>query len=157
MTVRDIDRGYQKTVVALKRLGHDLSIGVHESEGQEEHDEAEGLTVFDVAVSHEFGVPGKLPERSFVRSWFDERSAWFLKQLKGRVREIVKSKGRLSPARAATQLALLGAGDMKKRIAQNKIRPELSPERIEEKGSETVLLDSGQLESSIEGRAKAHK
>lgn len=158
------DNGYNAVVRELRTLGHDISIGIHEPEGAEQHEKAEGLTVLQLAVWHEFGVPegagvedGNPPMRSFVRTWFDERRDWFYKQIRTQARAIIKKKGRLRFDTAAKQLALVGEGDMKSRIYRGQIVPPLTQETIDQKGSALPLFDTGQLAGSIEGKTKRNR
>lgn len=154
------DKGYDGVFKELKALGHDISVGVHVEEGAEGHDEAPGVTVVMLAQWHEFGVPegagpedGTPPERSFVRSWFDEDHQDFLRAIRIQSQQIIKKKGRLTSAKAASQLAVVAEGRMKQRILQGKIEPALSDVTIDAKGSDFPLFDTGQLANSIKGRS----
>lgn len=78
--LRDVDQGYQALVRRFYALEDTpvIDVGVLEAEGAKVHEggpEGDGtrpVTVLDVATWNEFGT-GQIPERSFIRAWFDEQ------------------------------------------------------------------------------------
>lgn len=102
------------------------------------------VTVFDKAVWNEFGEG--VPERSFLRSTFEERSPaweeWGRKQLG----EVVDGKRDIAQA-----LARIGAeaqGDVMMKIEEGPFVPN-SETTIRRKKSSRPLIDTGQLRQSI--------
>lgn len=59
---------------------HRVTVGLHEDEGSQSkigyNGQSTDSTLATVAAIHEFGA-GKLPERSWLRSWFDRNEARF--------------------------------------------------------------------------------
>src|SRR5262245_44048037 len=70
--VTDIDRGWRRLVSGLRKSRRvEARVGVQAPEAEADH--GEGLTNADLAAIHEFGAPAAhIPERSFLRSTFDE-------------------------------------------------------------------------------------
>ncbi len=89
--VKDTDKGFKNYLKSLDKLKHPtISVGVfaddkgmaaHEERGKEQVKE----TVLDVAIKNEFGLG--VPERSFIRAWFD--------MAQGQIKEIVNKRLRM--------------------------------------------------------------
>lgn len=128
-----------------------ITVGVHAEDGGATHGE-DGLTVAEIAGYHEFGT-ATVPQRSFVRAWYDEALA------KGELSELFRAelarvvKGRATEAEAGERIALKCEASIRKRIRAH-IPPPLAQSTIDRKKSSTPLIDTGQLVASI--RAKAH-
>ncbi|MDE9495734.1 hypothetical protein KKJ09_19635 [Xenorhabdus bovienii] len=119
-------------------------VGVPASKNQR-NDET-GISNAVVAAAHEFGVPGHIPERSFLRSTVSENKENAAKFLAKNIREALLTDGDKE-----TPFALLGekiAGEVKRKI-QAGIDPPLDPKTIKRKGSSKPLIDTGQLLQSI--------
>src|SRR6186997_31643 len=131
-------------LVAPERIT--VTIGVHGDEGASRHvandTEGQPLTVLDVGTFHEFGVepfqlpsgaihPG-IPQRSFVRAWFDESQAFIQETLRSQMALVVS--GKLTTEKASARIALAFEGSMKARIARG-IEPPLAASTIKAKGS----------------------
>lgn len=150
-----------------------VTVGVHGDDGSERHvanDTAEAeLTVVDVGTFHEFGVspftvqtfaadgsasvyehPG-IPQRSFIRAWFDESQDFIRGTLQSQMLLVVA--GKLTPEKAKDRIALAFEGSVKKRIARG-IPPPLAASTIEKKGSSKQLIDRGQLRAAVRGRGE---
>ena len=142
MAVRDVDNGYGALVKRIFALGAPkISVGIHEADGAQEHD---GLSVVALAAIHEFGIG--VPERSFIRAWFDENEERAKEALRLLLASVVE--GKREPMQALELFALWAVGEMQARMARG-ISPALSDRRIKEKGSSVPLIDTGQLRSSI--------
>lgn len=52
-----------------------ISVGIHEQEGTADkvdyNGDSQGITLAEVMAKHEFGAGKEIPERSWLRSWFD--------------------------------------------------------------------------------------
>jgi len=142
VTVRDEDRGYADLVKTIFAMGSPkVSVGIHEEDGAHDHG---GMTVVDLASIHEFGLG--VPERSFIRAWFDENED----RAKEAMRRLLVSvlEGKNKPEQAVEKFALWVVGEMQARIARG-IAPALAESTIASKGSSVPLIDTGQLRSSI--------
>lgn len=146
MTVRDTDKGYQKLVSKIFTFGAPkIRVGILAQDGAQPHEGAEGFRVIDIAQIHEFGL-GNVPQRSFIRAWFDENQD----RARGAIRRLLQSvvRGDRTAEQAVELFAQWVVGQMQKRMAQG-IPPALSARTIKRKGSSVPLIDTGQLRSSI--------
>lgn len=142
MAVRDQDQGYDALVKRVFALGSPkISVGIHEADGAQEHD---GLSVVALASIHEFGIG--VPERSFIRAWFDENDVRAKEALRLLLVSVVE--GKRQPAQALELFALWAVGEIQARMARG-IPPALAARTIADKGSSVPLIDTGQLRSSI--------
>ena len=149
--VVDRDRGWKKFRARGKELSKQpgVTVGLHAAEGGKQHkagnDRGPPLTVLDVGTIHEFGLG--LPERSFIRAWFDaakpENYALAHRML---VRVML---GQISVEDALNQMGAYFAGQIQLFIAQNKVQPPDRPTTIAIKGSSVTLIDRGQLRQSL--------
>lgn len=146
--IKDIDHGWAALVRAIdvaKNGANHVKVGVM---GDEMH-EGEKATMVQVAAIQEFGAPEvPIPERSYVRSTFNENREKYLELLKRGVKALYKDK---DPGTLNRALGLVGArmaADMKKKIRTG-IDPPLKQGTIDKKGSSKPLVDTGQLLSSI--------
>lgn len=143
MTVREVKGG-----ALPKRTKIEVTVGVHAAEAGSSH--GEGLTVGDIGSFHEFGT-ATVPQRSFIRAWYDERQAFIADTMRTQLQAVIAGKRPIE--QAAERIALAFEGDVKRRIAQN-IPPPLAPATIARKGSSVSLVDTGQLRNAIRGQVK---
>lgn len=155
--VVDKDRGWKKfrARAAELRKGPGVTVGVHAQEGQRAHAEhsetvPEGTTVLDVAFWNEFGLG--VPERSFIRAWFDSARPDNLALAQRMLIRVLK--GQTPLAQALDQMGAKFVGEIQRRIAQG-VPPPNAPMTIERKGSSKPLIDLGQMRQSLTW--KAHK
>lgn len=139
------DRGANALLAGFKEAakGAELRVGILEA-GSEPAEGSKDLTVADVATFNEFGLG--VPERSFIRSWYDDNLDENRAALR-RLQELVV-RGEMSQAQAFEQLGLLFVGAIQRRIADG-IPPPNAESTIKQKGSSTPLVDTGQLRASI--------
>jgi hypothetical protein len=147
VTIRDTDKGFRALVDSFKANPKTtITVGIHAREGAAAHKGSKfGETVADVATLQEFGADG-IPQRSFLRAWFDENQAQTAEATKRMLQSVMQGKRTKQAA-----LELLGqafVGQIQKRIAQG-IAPPNSPDTIARKGSSTPLIDTGQMRSAI--------
>lgn len=106
----------------------------------------DGLSNATIAAAHEFGVPGHIPERSFLRSTLGENkgraTGLLIRELKADI-----SQGDFS-GRAFAIVGEKLSGEVKRKI-QSGINPELDPKTVARKGSSKPLIDTGNLLQSI--------
>ena len=150
MAVRD--RTTQRPVALPESIT--ITVGVHGDDGAERHDAANDtgapLTVADIATFHEFGT-STVPQRSFIRAWYDERQEFIAATLQSQMKLVVA--GKITGEVAAERIALAFEGDVKKRISRG-IPPPLQPETIARKGSSKPLIDTGMLRNAVRGRVE---
>ena len=116
--------------------------------------EGDGMTVGGIAETHEFGL-GNVPERSFIRAWFDLNARPFARFARDQMALGFK---RGSVLRGAELVAVKAAADMRNRITEG-LEPELaeSTERDKVRRGKRPpykpLIDRGVLRNSIAGHA----
>lgn len=154
------DKGLKRSVEAFFGKNYStVKVGVFGDKGDAEVSDKDGaptnLTVSALAAIHEFGG-GNVPERSFIRSYFDGRG----EQLRGMLGKLMETAMRAAIAagrpitdadrmRVLNRLGLKMQTDIQMRISAGDITPPLDPKTIARKGSSTPLIDTGQLRSSI--------
>lgn len=145
LSVKDQDRGYRDLLVRLKKAKTSVSVGILQEEGAQEHGKT---TVLDVATYNEFGLG--VPERSFLRAWFDLNHKTVREQFSKLMRKVVKG---LELQNALDQLGLWMVGSIQKRITEH-IPPPNAESTKKRKGSDVPLIDTGQLRSSVTHRVE---
>jgi hypothetical protein len=102
-------------------------------------------TVAEYATYNEFGYG--VPERSFLRSTYDEQIGKWERQLENGIKGILNMKTEAS--RVWRDLGLKAERDIQKKLSSN-IAPANAPSTIRQKGSgKTTLFDTGLLYRSI--------
>jgi hypothetical protein len=124
-----------------------ITVGILAEAGKEAHVD-DSLTVLEVAVFNEFGTD-RIPERSFIRAWFDENESRLRTALSRMMVSVIA--GKRTKEQALELLAQTCVGQIQKRIA-NGISPPNADSTIDRKGSDKPLVDTGQLRSSISYR-----
>lgn len=147
--VVDRDRGWKK----FRGRAHELTkepgvtVGIHAAEGSKAEPSRNGAaaaTVLDVGWWNEMGLG--VPERSFIRAWFDETKPENLSLAYAMLKRILD--GSISVDDALNQMGALFAGRIQQRIAQG-VPPPNAPATIAIKGSSTPLIDSGQMRQAV--------
>lgn len=147
--IRNVSR-ISQTVAQLRALNNlALEIGVFSSSGAN----SEGVNYAVIAGVHEFGVTIRketgsivIPERSFLRSTFDDKSTEWLKFIQKRIPKVIAGE-----MQARQLMELLGAkivSDIQKKLKQIKDPPN-APSTIAAKGSSNPLIDTGGLRMRI--------
>lgn len=145
MSVKVKDNGYLARVKAIAQLSagnYQIHVGVQGQKAQASHG---SLTVGELAAIHEFGLG--VPERSFLRAWFDANQPKIENDMRAATRQILL--GRLTPDKASELLGMRWVGQIQTFIADGKVEPALSPSTVKSKGSSVPLIDTGQLRSAI--------
>jgi hypothetical protein len=154
MTFRTKDNGAK---ALLKRAGvkGEVRVGFIGAKAEAGHDEAEGLTVIEVATRHEFGEG--VPKRSMIREPVDQRMPLIKENI--RAAEKMYIKGDKTMEQALDLFGLWLVGELKENI-QAGIAPPLSERRKQEKqeggGPSTPLINTGQMISSLTHETKVH-
>ena len=151
MSVRitDTDRGAKALVVRIFDLAKRnpvITIGIHDAP----HDAKSAATILDVATFNEFGT-ARIPERSFLRAWFDAAEAGLRRDLFVLTQAVVE--GKRTADQVLELLGLRSVGQIQARISAS-IPPPNAPSTIKKKGSSTPLIDSGVLRSSVTYQVK---
>jgi len=146
--IKSRDRGYDALSKKIYGFGKvHLKVGVFSTDPKVTRDgKPQDVTVLMVAEWMEFGVPGRIPARSFIRGWFDENKPMCQVQIAKALRAVVR--GAITKERALALLGEMFAAGIKARIAAG-IPPELAASTIKRKGSSVPLIDTGQLRSSV--------
>lgn len=135
---------------SLPRGAVTITVGVHSDDAHHTHGSGEGTTIGDIAAWMEFGTQ-TVPQRSFIRGWFDERQEFIASTLRTQFQQVLDGKRPIEQAAERAALAL--EGDVKQRILEN-IPPPLSPVTIKRKGSSLALVDTGALRNAIRAVVK---
>jgi len=138
-----------------------VTVGVLDSKGGSEKASKGNITLSELAAIHEFGLGG-LPERSFIRSYFDAHTkdliAMVAKLMAKAIAKATASGKPITDEQRKGILGIVGAyakGQIQARISNKEIQPQkLADSTIERKGSSVALIDTGQLRSSIDYEVK---
>lgn len=146
LKLKDVDHGYADLERLINKIGKNRSavvVGITEAEGGKQH--SEEASISEIATIHEFGLG--VPERSWLRGWFDENRAWIQEEIKKATKAVLE--GRLTEERALDLLGMKFVGSIKERISGGGALAPNSPETIRRKGSSVPLVDEGRFIGSI--------
>ncbi len=146
--VKDKDFGYAallSRVYGTATKPPTIKVGIFASDGDRPHDGDTDVTVLEVAMWNEFGTD-RIPERSFLRAWFDENRDRCRLAMRKMLEAVVE--GKYTREQAVELVAQRFVGEIQKRIAEG-IPPPNAPSTVAQKGSDTPLINKGQLRSSI--------
>jgi HK97 gp10 family phage protein len=149
--VVDIDLGYDAILQEIEELSKtSLLVGIQEkaktlSQSKNGRQQTPGLSVAEYAAKNEFGT-NKIPERSFIRTAFDENI--------GQIENIAADQyGKIIDGDIAIRQGLGIIGQVITALIQRKIQeirfPPNSPATIAMKGSSKPLIDFGQMVKSV--------
>lgn len=150
MSVRDTDRGASYLLKRAAQLANRTSFGVGVPENAGTY--PDGTPVTTVAAAHEFGL-GNVPQRSFIRSWYDGKGEGFWGRELARMAQQSLMQGTDLNALIA-QFGERSVQEIRARMDAG-IAPELQDETVARKrasGSatpETPLEDTHQLREAI--------
>ena len=94
--------------------------------------------VLKIAHAHEYGVPGKLPERSFIRKSFDEDKDKLGEIVDAQVSKVLA--GQTSADAAANAIGAQAAQLVQSFIDENRVKP---PSDFRRKRIHTTLYETG--------------
>jgi hypothetical protein len=117
-----------------------IRAGILEHEGSASHEES-GMSVAALGTIHEFGLG--VPERSFIRAWYDTRQPQIKQAL------LTAFAAGVPPAVAAGRVALKLESMIKGWINEQVNLTKNAPATIARKGSDVPLVDTGVLRSAI--------
>lgn len=154
----DRDRGFRRIVATFNKQKRGSGVVVGIFEGAKNPDSDTPFSVAQYGGVHEFGEPSvNIPQRSFMRSTFDEQKRKYVTRvakLQGKVID-----GKIGIRQMLNKLGILVQGDIKKKLTRGPFIP-LSPATIESrkfraeaaggsKFSTKPLIDTGTLRNSI--------
>lgn len=149
--VEDTDLGLNRIIVTLKEELSDvvIKVGVQAKDKTVKRGKDGGIRNTDqplvvIAAIHEFGLGG-MPQRSFLRSAFDENKPMINKMGDHIVNSAIKG---ISTETALDQLGNVVQGMVQKKIVDGPFVPN-SPATIKRKKSSRPLIDTGHLRQSI--------
>lgn len=143
---RDTDNGYAALVKNVFKLGAPkIAFGIFAEDAAQPADADGNVTILDIASWQEFGTE-HIPERSFLRAWFDQNQERAVEVLRRLLQSVVE--GKRTPDQALKLFGEWALGEIKQRIAQG-IPPPNAESTVRQKGSSTPLIDTGQLRSSV--------
>jgi len=138
--VKDIDRGLKKFMRELQHAKNlEVVIGLQEGDTNGE------LSIAEYAAYNEYGT-GKIPERSFMRSTFDEKVSDINRDIDNKYRQV--QAGKMNIYSALNLVGLRHGRDIQKKIGSN-ISPANSPMTIAKKGSGKTLIDTGAMINAV--------
>lgn len=150
VTVKDTrTSGYDALVRTLSDQAlHQVQVGIDAEDGAFTY--PNGMQLSEVAAIHEFGLNPAIPQRSFVRGWFDEN----LPRVRLRLREeMVKVvKGNQSYAKGLQVFADWCAREMRDRIDSRSALTPNAPSTVAKKGFDYPLVEDGNLRAAIKGK-----
>lgn len=127
--------------------------GIFAGDGQQVHEGSPGTTILDIGIVHEFGY-GHIPKRSFIRLPFDKYI--------GDIEKFTRNKYRQILLGMPVHTALSQVGEYVRKIIIKHLKaggegswPPLSEVTISLKGSDKILIDTGQLWQSIHSDVEA--
>ncbi len=140
------DNGYLDRIRAIASLDGKVkaSVGVQGNEASEQHDDKSGLTVAEIGAIHEFGID--MPERSFIRAWFDENLKEIDAHLQAYAEQVVA--GKMDVYQAQEAFGDWAQSQIIARIGRG-IGPPNSPTTVARKGHGVQLVDTEKLLRAI--------
>jgi hypothetical protein len=154
VTLVDNDKGWRELQAVLAKLENRTAyakagvIGAKAQAGQHPTPQGKNLSNVDLAVTHEFGVPGRIPQRSFIRRAFDANRDRYIEMMTKLAQAIYDRK--TSVRQALGLMGLQAASDIRNIVRQGAgIPPPNSPATIERKGSSRPLIDTAQMIGAV--------
>jgi phage gpG-like protein len=145
--IQEFDKGLDKLRKGLKDLAssYRVTVGIQGPKGEKQREG--GITNVELAEIHEFGAPSAgIPQRSFLRSTADEGMSKWKKRLGEEMGKVVTDG-------ADVRRALTVVGEEFRAAVIDRINahipPPLGQATIDRKGSDTPLIDTGELVRSI--------
>lgn len=131
----DKDKGWKKLIAGLTKLnGKEAKVGLHADAVY-----PDGKQVAHIGVINEFGA-GAIPQRSFMRSTFDENENNWAKEFGN----LVKNGSTTS----INKVGIIAAKGIVNKIYTGNFVPN-APSTIAQKGSSKPLIDTSQMVVSI--------
>lgn len=137
ITKTDKDRGWTDILTVVQELdGAEVHSGILGDAGQD---------IVNRATFNEFGTRN-IPERSFIRSTFDENLARYERQMKRDAKAM--GTGGVDADLVLNRAGLRATADIQKKITELDSPPN-APATIARKGSSNPLIDSSRMKQSV--------
>ena len=156
----DRDRGFKKLRNLVKNLnGAVITVGIHQGVGSYPKSDRrkKPLPVAVVGFINEFGLPKKkIPERSFMRSTFDEQNKKWVKAIERNIMSSIR-------ANITADRILIRAGKFAKKTIRSKIefiaKPVNAPRTVsfKPKIGNTPLIETRKMKRAINFRIKKRR
>jgi hypothetical protein len=145
--IEDIDRGWDGLVEMVSDIRDaGVEVGLFDEDGVHPHS-PEGLTIAEIGAIQEFGTDdGHIPERSWLRSTYDEKASQFADEAE-RVAVAVIDR-RLTVNQGLTVMGAAQVGEVKRTI-NNFTTPPNAPATIAKKGKNDPLVDSRVMRNHV--------
>lgn len=116
---------------------------------------SDGLFLAFIGAVNDFGTKdGRIPERPWMRGWFDSNIAKITKLFQVMSQKILD--GVLTPEAALKMIGAWGENELKKEITNLRTPPNASS-TIKKKKSSNPLIDTGQMRNSIKSKTVISK
>ena len=139
-STKDIDKGFKAFRAEMQRARNaTVEIGIHQDAKNE------GLSIAEYGAYNEFGTEN-IPERSFMRSTFDEKKSDINADMARRYDQV--KTGKIGVHRALSLIGLKHAQEIQDKIGSN-ISPANSESTIARKKSTKTLIDTSAMRQSI--------
>lgn len=151
VVVVDTDLGFDKIINDLLKLeSYKLLVGIQEGSKttgriSNKRHQPVGLNIAEYAAKNEFGTT-KIPQRSFMRSSFDENLPLISSYASSQTRKVID--GVQKPELAFKSVGQLMTGLIQKKIRQITFPPN-SKKTIADKGSSKPLIDFGSMIAAV--------
>ncbi len=152
--IKITDRGYARLLHTLESMkAARVTVGVHAAQGNAQHAVASSnsnaapaaVTLLDVAAWNEFGMG--VPERPWLRGWFDQNTTKNQKTIATIAKSILQ--GRRSIGDGLEAIGARFVGELQQWISDGShVLPDAAS-TVRAKGSSVPLIDTGQLRTSI--------
>jgi hypothetical protein len=145
--IQDKDLGLgdiRKNIAALSKMA--VKAGIVEGSGEQD-----GVEIAQYAAWNEYGVPGKIPSRSFIRGWTDNKA----ENIKNTQERIVKkvTEGKWTADEAVMRLGEFAQDGIKSFIRTGDFTPNddrtIKLKTVRGKKGTTPLIDTGTMRNSI--------
>ena len=127
----------------------EVAFGIFEDAGAHPNSD---LTIAQVGSIHEFGLPPRIPQRSFIRGYIEQNQSQLSRDIDAAVGRVIDTASAPVPRNSADkELKELGkdiTDGIKARI-DRRIPPPNAPATVAAKGSDIPLIDSGTMRDAI--------
>ncbi len=142
-SVTDTDKGWNRIQQMFRaQRSREVVVGLMDKTNARSDDAIPNAALGNI---HEFGL-GDMPERSFLRSTFDENKEAYWRSIKTRAGMVLA--GRIDIEDTLETLGKRVQADIRDKI-HSSVPPELADSTVAAKGSTKTLVDSGQMVQAI--------
>lgn len=152
MDVADKDFGFKSFIEEIKKYKNSyIEIGLRsEVTNGSPITNDKGVNIATYGAANEYGVPGKIPARSFIGSTIDENNDLYNSIITDGIKKIGDG---VTAGTHLTKLGIKVQSDIKVKIGSN-IQPPNAPSTINKKtkgkgGNTTTLIDTGTMRNAI--------